>query len=106
MHKSFYNKLFICAFFIVGSIHVRAQLINKTGWSLIGFRHPATYALYSKPSQSTPTNKNVSFLHPAYYCSQLGFVCKHEINMDHSLHFPIRFRLGTYDYTQSLEGKH
>jgi len=34
-----------------------------------------------------------------------GFVCKWENNNDQQLQMPVRFRLGTLDYVNKLEGK-
>lgn len=43
---------------------------------------------------------------PSAFCyKELGFFCKIELKLDKFIVTPIRFRLGSLDYTNSLEGK-
>lgn len=40
-----------------------------------------------------------------HYWEELGFFCKVEIKMEQKTRFPVRFRLGSVDYVDYLEGK-
>ena len=56
-----------------------------------------------------PSQKNTiypkPFLSPQFYSSQLGFFCKQEIKFDKIIKIPFRFRLGSVDECDRLEGK-
>lgn len=53
----------------------------------------------------TNQNNTWSFKSPYNYKSNLGIVCKWELKMDHYVKNPVRFRLGSYEYVNQLEGK-
>lgn len=42
---------------------------------------------------------------PDFYNSQLGIICKKEWLVEKNIKIPFRFRLGSLDYVNKLEGK-
>ncbi|MEM9884928.1 MAG: hypothetical protein AAF849_03480 [Bacteroidota bacterium] len=74
---------------------------------LFGTEH---YRLTWKKIDSSVSLKQPSILEAKKlsenYWNNLGFFCKVEIKMEQKTQFPVRFRLGSVDYVDRLEGKY
>ena len=68
---------------------------------------------FHAPSQGVSHNNfstKMSFpvthsLPPNYYSNNLSFFCSKEIQLEKATKIPFRFRLGSVDYTNDMEGK-
>ncbi|HEU4551190.1 MAG TPA: hypothetical protein VFS25_00080 [Chitinophaga sp.] len=93
------------------------KLLRNTIWILLLL--PATVAgaqSLQLPAQRADTVKRmplpaymitpVSAMAPGtYYQQHFGVFCKQEWLLEKQIHVPVKLRLGTYQYTQRLEGK-
>jgi hypothetical protein len=69
--------------------------------TILRYNSPTIFSklhLISKPAYKP-------FLRADFYSQQLGFFCKQEIKMDKALKIPFRFRLGSVEQCNWLEGK-
>ena len=46
------------------------------------------------------------YIRPNFYCSNLSFFCRKEWQLEKSITVPFRFRLGSPEYVDRMEGKH
>lgn len=67
---------------------------------------------FQKKEQQTNTKnlmfideKSPDFLHKCYSYEDLAFFCKIEVQLENVVKFPVKFRLGSVDYVDYLEGK-
>ncbi|MEP7266829.1 MAG: hypothetical protein ABI844_04315 [Saprospiraceae bacterium] len=97
--------LVIVFLFRVGNAQITTRNIKNTSSkspliSNYGFKYlPFSKKIYKN------TIKEFSFKSPFQYWDELGIVCKWELKMDNILTKPVRFRLGSLDYVNRMEGK-
>jgi hypothetical protein len=59
-------------------------------------------ALFKNP---VVTNFSLSMVNENFYTQHLAFFCKQEWQFEKSTHISLKFRLGSFDYCNMLEGK-
>jgi len=100
-----HKLLFFCTIF-VGS-NVFSQAVTPYSKPCLLFKN------FANPIATTVSLKNTSpvfnipipFLSANYYASQLSFFCKQEIKLEKSVKIPFKFRLGSVDDCDRMEGK-
>ncbi|MBS1934573.1 MAG: hypothetical protein JST96_11280 [Bacteroidetes bacterium] len=60
-----------------------------------------------RPTQAVKKNSITlsQIISGSFYAEHLGFFCKKELQVEKSTHIPLRFRLGSLEYCNKLEGK-
>ena len=70
------------------------------------FAQQKTDSISSKQAPKFITNQiKISSIAPDFYSKNLGFVCKKELLLEKKVNIPFRFRLGSLEYVNRMEGK-
>ncbi len=87
---------------ITCNLYIVAQVEKK----LIAY--PAILVNSGKQPVNIPfqfTSNPLQPVRPDFYNKQLGFFCRQEWKIEKSARIPFRFRLGSIDYVNKMEGK-
>ena len=89
-------------------IELRQEKIDKPIFSLSQSLAKPSLSIQKSPSiPFTKRNASLSYQAPKVYQYQdLAFFCRLEVKMDRASKMPVRFRLGSVDYVNRLEGKY
>jgi len=72
----------------------------------VKFFKSETWPLLRLPEQEEAAPFALRRQPSVYQYDRLGFFCKMEVQLERSVKFPVKFRLGTVQYVESLEGKY
>jgi len=93
-------------------VFVAANAFSQTSDQKVGkmllLQKPTVHAinggwLNNKQHQHHPIKQVIT---PDFYVSNLGFFCKQEIKFEKATKIPFRFRLGSVEDCDRMEGKH
>ena len=64
-----------------------------------------TYSYFHLPVRSFPPVVAKKLVSPNFYVNNLGFFCKQELKLQSFTRIPVKFRLGTVQQCDWMEGK-
>ena len=91
--------------FVAPGIYSQNQQQKKSSLLLLQPLSNALPAILSITKYSKATTISQPFLSPNYYSTQLGFFCKQEIKFEKTAKIPFKFRLGSVEECDRMEGK-
>jgi hypothetical protein len=97
--------LFFCMIIVNHAVLAQTATAKTDNLLLLELAKSAVAMPVSLPVLQINTNHPKPFLSPQYYSAQLGFFCKQEIKFDKITRIPFRFRLGSVEQCDRLEGK-
>jgi hypothetical protein len=85
--------------FVAGSIAIEEFTPYGTAFQL------KTFSGLTYPVDAKGNYHGLRPLSADYYQKNMGIICKMEWSFEKNFHVPLRFRLGSLDYVNHLEGK-
>jgi len=91
--------------FVSNEIFAQRKTFQKENLLFTQLAKTESATAFPTNSLTGTTLQSQPFLSPQFYSSQLGFFCKQELKFNKITKIPFRFRLGSIDQCDRLEGK-
>ena len=105
------NFFIICMIFAVNAANCqKLRAIDEWKTLHFGIKKPGNKSFTFPAIQQVPVNTlSISasrpLLSPGFYAANLGFFCKQEIKLEKVIKVPFKFRLGSVQKCDAMEGK-
>jgi hypothetical protein len=94
------REIFIfCMIFVANSVAAQQNKLQST--TVKAFTPITSLSAFPIPLQ----NAEKSIIDPHFYVNNLGFFCKKELKFEAATGIPFKFRLGSLQYCDRMEGK-
>jgi hypothetical protein len=97
--------IFFCMIFVAATAFSQNQTPESVKLLPLLVKKTTAISFCPAKSKASPPAAR-SIIAPGFYVSQLGFFCKQEIKFEKTTRVPFRFRLGSVEDCDRMEGKH
>lgn len=100
-----FSNLFVCLFAkgqhvsVAGAYNKEKVVCDTTSGNI------STATLIFNSALHHSSNTLIKTVPSTFYYNSIGFFCQKELQVEKSLRFPVKFRLGSVAYTDEMEGK-
>ena len=98
--------IFFCMIFVAAAAFSQQQVTLPGQMLLVQSPKKPTGILFGMGKPSSHADKVAPVISPGFYVSQLGFFCRQEIKFEKATRIPFRFRLGSVEDCNRMEGKY
>ena len=91
--------LFFCTIFVVNAAFCQKTVYFKQANQPFSLHFPGNFSIYSFHQKASPA------IPSGFAVTQLGFFCKKELHFEQVTKIPLRFRLGSINFCNRMEGK-
>ncbi len=105
--------LFFCMIFVGSIVYSQQRLsipfiteqVSIIKDSIFSLNSPSTGNNIFTKAKALAPQVFLTVIQPDYYTKHLGFFCKKELQLEKVVKVPFKFRLGTVEYCNWMEGK-
>jgi hypothetical protein len=116
MVERFYKFIVVCLLLVSGKqgfaqsgrLSVAPAPVFTAGKNMIKPVQLNSFVLLQQPQTALPGPfilASTTCIRPDFYTQNFGFFCKKELQFEKTTSIPLRFRLGSLEYVNRLEGK-